>query len=255
MIYHQDCLSFMQSLPNDHIDLIIADPPYYEICGDFDFIWNNLEEYLCWCQKWLLESQRILKSTGSIYLWGKIGFGKGFALFHLANWIEQNKLFKIVNWITQRNTRGRGTKKGFIEAREELLFMTKSDNYIWNPSYTNEPSNRKDLGFNGKPRKNKFKRCTDVWSDITEASQSSKERFKLSDGSSFPTVKSIQLCNRIISASSNVGDLVYIPFGGSGSEAVACQTLKRKWILTEINQHYVEELIKPRLESLGLINL
>ena len=40
-IYNIDCLEYMKNLPDECIDLIIADPPYFEICGEFDFIWNN----------------------------------------------------------------------------------------------------------------------------------------------------------------------------------------------------------------------
>lgn len=247
-LVNQDCIEFMKTLPNECVDLIIADPPYYKICGEFDFIWNSLDEYIDWCKQWITECNRILKPTGSIYIWGKIGFGNGFPLFKIADWIENENIFTIVNWITQRNTRGRGTKKGFIEAREELLFCVKDKTqYFWNNAYTEEKSNRKDLGFDGKPRKNEFKRCTDVWNDITEASQSSKQRFKLSDGTNFPTVKAQGLCDRIINASSKVGDIIFIPFGGSGSEIESCIRNGRNWIATEINKQYVEEIIIPRI--------
>lgn len=248
-IYNEDCMDTMKKIKSNTVDLIIADPPYFEICGDFDFIWETQEDYLDWCKKWILECQRVLKPTGSIYIWGKIGFNKGYSLFKLANWIESNDIFTMRNWITQRNTRGRGTKKGYMEAREELLFMTKTNKYTWNTAYTEEKSNRKDLGFDGKPRKNKYKRCSDVWIDISEASQSSKQRFKLSNGRSFPTVKAQKLCNRIISASSNEDDLVYIPFAGSGSEIVSCINNSRDYIASEINSDYIEDIIKPRLSD------
>lgn len=242
----------MHSLPNSCIDLIIADPPYFEIYGEFDYKWGCIDEYISWCKTWLSETNRILKNTGSLYMWGKLGYGKGFALMKIADWIENENLFTIINWITQRNTRGRGMKKGFIEAREELLFMVKSKNYIWNNSYTSIPNNKKDLGANGKPRKNPFKRCTDVWIDISEASQSSKQRFKDRTGEPFPTVKSTKLCERIINASSNPGDTIYIPFAGSGSEIVSCIHLHRNWIATEINKIYIEDIIIPRINALNI---
>lgn len=246
-IYNEDCMDTMKNIQDSSVDLIIADPPYFEICGDFDFIWKSQEEYLEWCQKWILECKRILKSTGSFYMWGKIGFNKGYSLFKLAEWIEDSDIFTVRNWITQRNTRGRGTKKGYMEAREELLFMTKANDFTWNTAYTEEKSNRKDLGFDGKPRKNTHKRCSDVWTDITEASQSSKQRFKTSAGESFPTVKALKLCDRIVKASSNEDDLVYIPFAGSGSEIVSCIDNNRNWLASEINVDYIKDIIKPRI--------
>lgn len=250
MILNIDCLEYMKNVEDETFDLIIADPPYFKICGEFDFKWKTIDEYLEWSKKWILECKRILKSNGSFYLWGGIGRGNNYPFPRLAIWIEENNIFHVVNWITQRNTRGYGCYKGFVQAREELLYCVKDkNNFTWNTAYTEELSERSDLGANGKPRKNKYKRCTDVWVDITEASQSSKERFKLPDGTAFPTVKAMKLCERIIQASSNKGDKVFIPFGGSGSEAVVCTQLQREYVLTEIEQLYIEHVILPRVKK------
>jgi site-specific DNA-methyltransferase (adenine-specific) len=248
-IYPIDCLEFLSKCESSIFDLVIADPPYFEVCGDFDFAWRSVEEYVEWSKKWIAECHRVLKSNGSMYLWGVLGYAKGYPLFKIADWIESSSLFTVRNWITQRNSRGRGTKRGYMMAREELLFMTKSNEYLWNPVYTEEPTNRKDLGFDGKPRKNSFKRCSDVWIDISEASQSSKERFQLSDGSNFPTVKALKLCERILNGSSNKEQKVYVPFGGSGSEAVACARMNRDCVVTEINRLYIDEIMLPRLNQ------
>lgn len=140
-----------------------------------------------------------------------------------------------------------------MSCREELLFMVHSNNtdYTWNPIYLEEECKRNDLGANGKPRKTKNKRCSDVWYDITEASQSSKQRFKLRNGIIFPTVKNIKLCNRIIQASSNTDDLILIPFAGSGSEIISCIDNNRNFIACERNIDYIDDIIldqrlKPR---------
>ena len=242
-----DCLDYLKTCPNEKFDLVIADPPYFRTYGQFDFGWKGIDEYLHWCKKWISEIHRVTKPTGSFYLWGVIGYNRGFPLMKLVDWIEEHGMFKVRNWITQRNCRGRGNKRGFMAAREELVFMTKSDNFTWNPVYTSEKSTRKDPGFDGKPRKNTHKRCSDVWIDIAEASQSPNERFRLPNGTNFPTVKAIKLCNRIIEASSNKNDMVYIPFGGSGSEAVSCEALGRQWTLTEYEQVYIDHVIRQRL--------
>jgi site-specific DNA-methyltransferase (adenine-specific) len=242
----------MKMLPNNCIDLIIADPPYYKICGEFDFKWKTVEEYIEWCKEWISECYRILKPTGSLYIWGKIGFQKGMAFPKLAIWIEEQTNMIVQEWITQRNSRGRGTRKGYMSAREELLFITKTNEYTWNNSYTEEKSNRKDLGADGKQRKNEFKRCSNVWIDITEASQSSKERFKLNNGDSFPTVKPLKACNRIIQASSNKGDIIYKPFAGSGSEIESCIKNNRNYIATETDNIVINEIISPRINNINV---
>jgi site-specific DNA-methyltransferase (adenine-specific) len=245
-VINKDCIDHLKELPNDSFDLIIADPPYFQIYGDFDFVWESVDQYLDWAKTWIKECHRVLKPTGTFYLWGSMGINNGYPLPKLADWIENEKLFIVQNWITQRNSRGRGTKHGYMQAREELVYMTKSEDYTWNTAYTDQRSERTDCGFDGK---NEFMRCSDVWIDIAEASQSQHQRFKTSDGKAFPTVKAIRLCERIIRASSNPGDKVYIPFGGSGSEAVACKMLDRQFVITEKNPEYVNQIIIPRLES------
>jgi site-specific DNA-methyltransferase (adenine-specific) len=248
-VFHSDCIEYLKRCPDDEFNLIIADPPYFQICGEFDYQWTTVDDYLRWCKTWLTECCRVLKTTGSIYIWGAIGYNRGYALMKLADWFESNNMLTVRNWITQRNSRGRGTKKGFMPAREELVRCTKSDTYVWHVAYTDELSHRTDAGFDGKPRKNAFKRCSDVWIDIAEASQSSKERFRLSDGSTFPTVKPMKCCNRIILASSDPGDLVFIPFGGSGTEAIACFENQRRFVICEQNERYLEEVMLPRFRS------
>ncbi len=249
VIYNESCVDTFKKISDKALDLIIADPPYFEIFGEFDFVWKNVEEYIEWCKIWIRESERTLKDTGSLFLWGAMGFNKGFALPRLAQWIEEEKLLKVNNWITQRNTRGRGIKRGFMQAREELLFLVKSDSFFWNASYTNEKSNRRDLGANGKPRKNEYKRVSDVWIDITEASQSSKERFHYLNGESFPTVKPYASAKRILECSTKENDLVYIPFAGSGTEIKACKDLNRNWIASELDNRTILEIIEPRISK------
>ena len=199
-IYCGDCIDLCKHLDDQFVDLIISYPPYFKIKGDFDFTWETVDEYIEWCKLWILEFKRILKPTGSFYLWGAIEYNRCFALPKIANWIESNGVFTIKNWITQRNTRGYANCKSYMKSREELLFMVHNSSttiYTWNTPYLEEKSNRKDLGSNNKLRKNSNKRCSDVWFDISEASPSSKQRFKTTDNVRFPTVKALKLCDRI----------------------------------------------------------
>lgn len=43
-IYNGDFMS--NGLPDHCADLIVADPPYYRVKGDFDSVWDSLEDYL-----------------------------------------------------------------------------------------------------------------------------------------------------------------------------------------------------------------
>ena len=64
-----------------------------------------------------------------------------------------------------------------------------------------------------------------------------------------PTQKPVGLLRKIIPNSTKVGDVVYDPFLGSGSTAVACEHLGRKCIGIELDEAYVEASLK-RLEKL-----
>lgn len=70
-LFNEDCLNTMKRMKDETVDLIIADPPYFQIKGEFDFIWKNKEDYLAWSKQWLLEAQRILKPSGTLILWGE----------------------------------------------------------------------------------------------------------------------------------------------------------------------------------------
>lgn len=238
-----DCMEHMKALPDESVDLIIADPPYFQVCGHFDFgVWKNAQEYIEWSRAWLTEAKRILKENGTLMLWGSVG-KREITFARLAIMIEDNGLFHRQNWITQRNTRGIGAQTNYMSAREDLLFLTKnSKKYTFNVPYSEEKSERKDMGNNGKPRKNTHKRVSNVWHDITEASQSSKERCD------HPTVKAQKLCDRIILSHSNKGDLVYIPFVGSGSEIISAINNERDFIGSEKDAQYMD-LIKERVRN------
>lgn len=244
-LFNEDCLNTMKRMKDETVDLIIADPPYFQIKGEFDFIWKNKEDYLVWSKQWLLEAQRILKPSGTLILWGGVG-QKQIMIARLAILLEDDEDLKLhrQNWITQRNTRGIGTKHNYMSAREDFLFLTKSNKniHVFNIPYLDEKSLRKDLGADGKPRKNEFKRVSNVWTDITEASQSSIERCE------HPTVKAQKLCDRIIQTHSNENDLIYIPFAGSGSEIISAINLNRCCVASEINNKYIE-LIKKRIND------
>lgn len=58
------------SLPDKCANLIIADPPYFEVKGEFDFAWKSFNHYLQDVEKWVLECKRLLKTNGTLFWWG-----------------------------------------------------------------------------------------------------------------------------------------------------------------------------------------
>ncbi len=81
-------------LPDKCANLIIADPPYYKVKGDFDFIWETFDDYLKDVEKWCLECKRILADNGTLFWYGgskniayaQIIFDKHFNLINNLTW-------------------------------------------------------------------------------------------------------------------------------------------------------------------------
>ena len=81
-----------------------------------------------------------------------------------------------------------------------------------------------------------------IWSDISPIQAKSKE------GTGYPTQKPLALLDRIISASSNPGDVVLDPFCGCATACVAAEKLGRKWVGIDISEKAVE-LVNMRLRE------
>jgi DNA modification methylase len=234
-IVHDDCINFLKAEKSDSYDLIIADPPYFEIVKDsWDNAWNDKSEYLAWCERWMIEALRVLKPTGSFYIWGGVG-EKG------ATIIEQKLLldrigFYFKDWITWKKQRGMGNRKGWLYTREELLWYVKDDSqFIWNEEeqYSDEPNQFKK-GFTGYECKSEYKRISNVWTDIPEQ-LSGKELAHY-------TPKPIKAIERIIKAHTFENQIVLDFFGGSGTTGVACKNLSRRCVLVEKEEESVSEM-------------
>jgi len=67
-IHHADWLT--NNLPDKSVQLIIADPPYFEVKGSFDFVWRSFDDYLKDVEKWAVECKRILADNGTLFWYG-----------------------------------------------------------------------------------------------------------------------------------------------------------------------------------------
>lgn len=67
-IHHMNFLN--NDLPDKCAKLIIADPPYFEVKGDFDFVWKSFDDYLKDVELWALECKRVLADNGTLFWWG-----------------------------------------------------------------------------------------------------------------------------------------------------------------------------------------
>jgi site-specific DNA-methyltransferase (adenine-specific) len=69
-IVNADWLEAAKKIPDKSIQLIIADPPYYEVKGDFDFVWATFEDYLKDVELWAKECKRLLADNGTLFWYG-----------------------------------------------------------------------------------------------------------------------------------------------------------------------------------------
>ena len=91
-VYNIDFLE--NTLPDKCANLILADPPYFEVKGEFDFIWKSFDDYLKDVEKWAIECKRLLADNGTLFWYGdakniaysQIIFDKYFNLINNLVW-------------------------------------------------------------------------------------------------------------------------------------------------------------------------
>ncbi|HCT9040414.1 TPA: site-specific DNA-methyltransferase [Providencia rettgeri] len=68
-LVNDDSLSYIKTLPDNSIDLIATDPPYFQVKScNWDNQWENVTAYLSWLDEMLAEFWRVLKPNGSLYM-------------------------------------------------------------------------------------------------------------------------------------------------------------------------------------------
>lgn len=121
-LINADCLQYIKTLPDNCIDLICTDPPYFKVKPDgWDNQWKGDSDYLAWLDMCLTEFWRVLKPAGSIYL---------FCGHRLASDIEllMRNRFDVLNHIIWAKPSGRwnGCNKeslrAYFPATERILF-------------------------------------------------------------------------------------------------------------------------------------
>jgi len=249
MIILGNCIQELGKLEAGIADLIIADPPYGNVLNNSWDRWNP-DDYLTFSRQWLAECKRVLKDTGSLYVWTSIGPKS------LSSWVclveAMRELYVFKDMIVWAKQRGRGNMRGWLYTREEIFWLVKdAKSYVWNKSdqystHQYDPSWVKRLGREANP----YKRATNVWTDIDEVTI---EQAKLSGGRGkrtmlHPAQKPLAAIKRLILAHTQPGDLVLDPFGGSGTTALAAKLTGRNHITIERDSTYVD-IIRERLKE------
>ena len=225
-----------EQIADNSIDLIFADPPY-NIGKNFNGrkdSWPSEEAYLKWCYSWLDLCIRKLKPNGSFYVMTATQNMPFFDIY------LRKRLTILSRIVWYYDSSGVQAKNYYGSLYEPILFCVKDKaNYTFNAAdvlvEAKTGAQRKLIDY----RKaiptvyNAQKVPGNVW-------ELPRVRFKMPEYEEHPTQKPVALLERIIRASSNVGDIILDPFAGTFTTSFVAKQLGRKSVGIEIEEAYVK---------------
>ena len=251
-IIQGNCIDILKEFPDDHFDLIFADPPYYlqlpkgkrlkradgsEIIP-VDDEWDqfkNYADYDNFTENWIRECQRVLKPSGTFWVIGMYHniFRVGKIMQDLGMWSLNDVIWIKIGALPNLNGRR------FTNNHETLIWAVKNKNckdYTFNYEFLKKMNDGKQM------------KDTDWFFSICRGS----ERLRESNGiKSHPTQKPLKLIQQVLLSASKKGDLVLDPFMGSGTTAVVAKALGREWVGIEKEQKYID-LANERIKNFRL---
>ena len=235
-LIHGDALEALQTLPDNSIDLIFADPPY-NIGKNFNGHiekWKTEDAYLEWCYVWLDLCIQKLKPDGSFYVMTATQFMPFFDIY------LRNKIDILSRLVWYYDSSGVQAKKYYGSMYEPILFCVKDKNkYTFNTDdilvEAKTGAKRKLIDYRKSVPTvyNSEKVPGNVW-------EFARVRYRMDEYENHPTQKPIALLERIIKASSNEGDLVMDPFSGTFTTCFVAKELGRNFIGIELQDEYVK---------------
>jgi len=229
-LYQCDCLDLLQTMESDSVDLVFADPPFnlnklYPSKIDDDL---KTKQYLSWCENWAYECSRVLKPGGSFFTWNLPKWNT-----YLSEFL--NTILTFRHWISVDIKYSLPVRGRLYPSHYSLLYYCKDEKpNTFHPDRLPMgicPHCYGDLkdygGYKNKMNPDGIN-ISDVWLDIPPVRHA---KYKKRNGSNELSVK---LLDRIIEMSSNKGDVVFDPFGGSGTTYVVSELKERKWIGVEV---------------------
>lgn len=238
-VIHQESFEALQFLPKAFADLIVLDPPY-NLSKNYHgnlFKEKEKEDYLDYFRDILDAVLPTLKEDGTLYV-----CSDWKTSMHIAPLLAE-RLY-VRNRITWEREKGRGAKTNWKNNTEDIWFCTKSarTDYEFNVDavklkrkviapYRNSQGQPKDWD-EGESGNFRLTHPSNIWTDI------SIPFWSMPENTDHPTQKPEKLIAKLILASSQKGDLVFDPFLGSGTTAVVCKKLGRKFLGIEQNREY-----------------
>ena len=231
-----DTFEVCRRLPEAFADLIIVDPPY-NLSKNYHgnrFGSCSHGEYRGFTEKWMDAVLPLLKPNGTVYVC--CDWYSGMIISE-----ELEKRLTLRGRITWQREKGRGAESNWKNCMEDVWYATASDDYKFN--LDDVKMRRRVLApykQDGVPKDwvetedGKFRdTCpSNFWDDI------SIPYWSMAENTAHPTQKPEKLLAKLILASSDKGDVVFDPFGGSGSTAVTAKKLGRHFVSAEQNPLY-----------------
>ena len=222
--------------------------------------------YLCFMAIRLVEIRRILKPTGSLYLHCDHA-ANGYLRQLLDAVFGKDNMRREIVWDIAVLSGYKTATNNWIRGHDTIFYYVKSPKAIFNRQTQphrkeyidrfNKVDENGEKYFDGRGKRRylkdvleKGKAVGDVWSDIMSFQQTpaAKERI------GYPTQKPVALAERIISASTNPGDVVLDCFAGCAYAAIAAERLGRRWIACDMNIRawtvFKRQFNKPQLAML-----
>lgn len=244
----KDCIEGMKELPDNCVDIIIADPPY-NLSKSGDWKWDNsvslvgmggnwnitkenwddmsFDDYFNFSMTWLSEAKRILRPTGSMWIFGTY---HNIGVINVACQLLGIEIINEVIWY-KKNAFPNLTGRRLTASHETILWAHsggKKREYYFDYDYS------KDGDFSGDELKSPGKQMRTVW-DLSNNKRPEELKY-----GKHPTQKPIKVLSRMIKLSSKPGDLMLTPFAGAGSECVAAKMTGRHYIGFELEKEYCE---------------
>lgn len=242
-LYDADSLNFLQSLPENSVDMIFADPPYFLSNGGFTVhagkmvsvdkgqwdVSNGLKKDFEFHLAWTKACYRILKPAGTIWISGTYHsiYTCGFAL-------QVNK-FHILNDITwfKPNASPNLSCRYFTASHETLLWARKDKKAKHTFNYALMKNGDWPEDFIKRPNT----QMRSVW--VVGTPKPFEKKF-----GKHPTQKPLDLLKRIVLASTNMGDTILDPFTGSSTTGIAAVINNRKFVGIDNQKNYLDLSIK-----------
>ncbi|MFZ1948379.1 MAG: site-specific DNA-methyltransferase [bacterium] len=233
-VYCGDCIAGMKRLAAGKVDLVVTDPPfaidfkarranYHRTASRVMEGYTDVSsgDYCDFTLAWMREAYRLLKPSGSMYV-----FSGWNNLKDILGGLDAAG-FTVVNHIIWKYQFGVATRRRFVASHYHCLYACKYDKRRrFYPSARFEATDRDGAG-----RSLRYRDMEDVWTIKREYWHGDKKT---------PTKLPRELVEKILAYSSRKGDLVLDPFLGSGQVAVVSKALGRKYIGFEIVTEYAE---------------